>query len=134
AQAPSYDISPDRLHSSPLHARPCRPLGYDRLPSRDPERCGQSAARSRRDSDRCVDRLYGHHVRRNGIRHRSRAARLQYRTAARHLEIAIYKKTQRGTKMTTAALPQRAAMDSAVRYLISKYSPKGNKVGWLMMA
>src|ERR1700731_4966231 len=36
--------------------------------------------------------------------------------------------------MTTAALPHQAAMDSAVRYLISKYSPKGNKVGWLMMA
>src|SRR6202790_2680469 len=36
--------------------------------------------------------------------------------------------------MTTAALPHQAAMDSAVRYLITKYSPKGNKVGWLMMA
>jgi MFS family permease len=36
--------------------------------------------------------------------------------------------------MTTAALPQKAAMDSAVRYLIGKYSPRGNKVGWLMMA
>ena len=36
--------------------------------------------------------------------------------------------------MTTAALPQQAAMDSAVRHLIGKYSPKGNKVGWLMMA
>ena len=36
--------------------------------------------------------------------------------------------------MTTAALPQQAAIDSAVRYLISNYSPKGNKVGWLMMA
>ena len=36
--------------------------------------------------------------------------------------------------MTTAALPQRAAMDSAVRYLVTNYSPKGNKVGWLMMA
>ena len=36
--------------------------------------------------------------------------------------------------MTTAALPQRAAMDSAVRYLITQYSPKGNRVGWLMMA
>src|SRR5215471_19544395 len=35
---------------------------------------------------------------------------------------------------TAAALPQRAAMDSAVRYLIQNYSPKGNKVGWLMMA
>jgi MFS family permease len=36
--------------------------------------------------------------------------------------------------MTTAALPQRAAMDSAVRYLVGKYTPKGNRVGWLMMA
>ncbi|MGA2287359.1 MFS transporter [Bradyrhizobium sp.] len=36
--------------------------------------------------------------------------------------------------MTTLAVPQQAAMDSAVRYLIGKYSPKGNKVGWLMMA
>jgi MFS family permease len=36
--------------------------------------------------------------------------------------------------MTTAALPQQAAIDGAVRHLISKYSPKGNKVGWLMMA
>ena len=36
--------------------------------------------------------------------------------------------------MTTAVLPQQAAMDSAVRHLIGKYSPKGNKVGWLMMA
>jgi MFS family permease len=36
--------------------------------------------------------------------------------------------------MTTLAVPQQAAMDSAVRHLISKYSPKGNKVGWLMMA
>ncbi|MGA7806622.1 MFS transporter, partial [Bradyrhizobium sp.] len=35
---------------------------------------------------------------------------------------------------TTAALPQQAAMDSAVRYLIGKYSPRGNRVGWLMMA
>src|ERR1700736_5164612 len=25
-------------------------------------------------------------------------------------------------------------MDAAVRYLIGKYTPKGNKVGWLMMA
>jgi MFS family permease len=36
--------------------------------------------------------------------------------------------------MTTAALPYQAAMDGAVRHLVSKYSPKGNKVGWLMMA
>src|ERR1035438_6277178 len=36
--------------------------------------------------------------------------------------------------MTTAALPQQAAMDSAVRYLIGKYTPSGNRVGWLMMA
>src|SRR5450432_1066678 len=36
--------------------------------------------------------------------------------------------------MTTAALPQRAAMDSAVRHLVTKYNPKGNRVGWLMMS
>jgi MFS family permease len=36
--------------------------------------------------------------------------------------------------MATAALPQQAAMDSAVRYLIGRYTPKGNKIGWLMMA
>jgi len=30
--------------------------------------------------------------------------------------------------------PHRAAMDSAVRYLISKYNPKGQRIGWLMMA
>jgi MFS family permease len=36
--------------------------------------------------------------------------------------------------MTTAALPHQAAIASAVRHLIGKYSPKGNKVGWLMMA
>ena len=36
--------------------------------------------------------------------------------------------------MTTAALPQQAAIDSAVRYLIGKYTPRGNRVGWLMMA
>src|SRR5947199_5648445 len=36
--------------------------------------------------------------------------------------------------MSTMAVPQPTASDSAVRYLISKYSPKGNKVGWLMMA
>jgi len=36
--------------------------------------------------------------------------------------------------MSTTALPQRATIDSAVRHLVSNYSPKGNKVGWLMMA
>ncbi len=36
--------------------------------------------------------------------------------------------------MTTAALPQQAAIDSAVRYLVQNYTPKGNRVGWLMMA
>ncbi len=30
--------------------------------------------------------------------------------------------------------PQRTAIDNAVRYLIQNYSPKGNRVGWLMMA
>ena len=32
------------------------------------------------------------------------------------------------------AMPQQAAMDSAVRYLVTTYNPKGNRVGWLMMA
>ena len=32
------------------------------------------------------------------------------------------------------ALPQQSAMDSAVRHLVSNYNPKGNRVGWLMMA
>src|ERR1700719_5047238 len=31
-------------------------------------------------------------------------------------------------------LAQRSAIDSAVRHLVTNYSPKGNKVGWLMMA
>jgi MFS family permease len=31
-------------------------------------------------------------------------------------------------------LPQKAVIDSAVRYLVQNYSPKGNRVGWLMMA
>jgi len=31
-------------------------------------------------------------------------------------------------------LPPQAAIDSAVRYLVKNYSPKGNRVGWLMMA
>ena len=36
--------------------------------------------------------------------------------------------------MQTMALPQQTAIDTAVRHLITNYSPKGNKVGWLMMA
>jgi MFS family permease len=35
---------------------------------------------------------------------------------------------------TTAPLPQQAVIQNAVRYLVQNYSPKGNKVGWLMMA
>ena len=36
---------------------------------------------------------------------------------------------------TAAALPQQQAMiQGAVRHLIQNYTPKGNKVGWLMMA
>ncbi|MGY3454477.1 MFS transporter [Bradyrhizobium sp. USDA 4353] len=30
--------------------------------------------------------------------------------------------------------PQRTTIDNAVRYLVQNYSPKGNRVGWLMMA
>src|SRR5256714_4725645 len=36
--------------------------------------------------------------------------------------------------MSTMAVPQPTASEAAVRYLITNYSPKGNKVGWLMMA
>jgi len=32
------------------------------------------------------------------------------------------------------SVPPRAAMDAAVRHLVANYSPKGNRVGWLMMA
>src|SRR6266568_4587622 len=34
----------------------------------------------------------------------------------------------------SVAMSQQAAMDGAVRHLVSNYSPKGNRVGWLMMA
>ncbi|MBR0872577.1 MFS transporter [Bradyrhizobium tropiciagri] len=36
--------------------------------------------------------------------------------------------------MSTMAVPPQATIDGAVRHLITNYSPKGNKVGWLMMA
>ncbi len=32
------------------------------------------------------------------------------------------------------AMSQQTAMDSAVRHLVAKYSPKGNRVGWLMLS
>ena len=32
------------------------------------------------------------------------------------------------------AMSQKAAMDGAVRHLVSKYNPKSNRVGWLMMS
>jgi len=31
-------------------------------------------------------------------------------------------------------LPQQAAINNAVRHLVQNYSPKGNRIGWLMMA
>ena len=36
--------------------------------------------------------------------------------------------------MSTAAMPYQAAMDGAVRHLVTNYNPKGNRIGWLMMA
>ncbi len=36
--------------------------------------------------------------------------------------------------MSTMAMPQPTPSEAAVRYLITNYSPKGNKVGCLMMA
>jgi len=38
------------------------------------------------------------------------------------------------TLATTADAPQQAVVQNAVRYLLQNYTPKGNKVGWLMMA
>ena len=32
------------------------------------------------------------------------------------------------------AVSQQTAMDNAVRHLVTKYNPKGNRVGWLMMS
>src|ERR1700735_3261453 len=32
------------------------------------------------------------------------------------------------------AATNQSAMDSAVRHLVSRYNPAGNRVGWLMMA
>ena len=34
----------------------------------------------------------------------------------------------------SVAMAQQSAMDSAVRYLVTKYNPQGNRVGWLMMS
>jgi len=34
----------------------------------------------------------------------------------------------------SVATSQQAAMDGAVRHLVGNYSPKGKRVGWLMMA
>ena len=34
----------------------------------------------------------------------------------------------------SVSLTQQQAMDGAVRYLTTNYNPKGNKIGWLMMA
>src|ERR1700739_4473973 len=38
------------------------------------------------------------------------------------------------TVATAGAATQQGVIENAVRYLIRNYSPKGNKVGWLMMA
>jgi predicted MFS family arabinose efflux permease len=32
------------------------------------------------------------------------------------------------------AMAQKSTMDDAVRYLVSNYNPKGNRIGWLMMS
>jgi MFS family permease len=34
----------------------------------------------------------------------------------------------------TIAMPQQTTMDAAVRHLVTNYNPKGNRVGWLMLA
>jgi MFS family permease len=39
-----------------------------------------------------------------------------------------------GETPVPVAVSQQIAMDEAVRYLVSKYNPKGNRIGWLMMS
>src|SRR5690349_1044663 len=39
-----------------------------------------------------------------------------------------------GRDQMSIEMPQQAAMDGAVRHLVQNYSPKGSRVGWLMMA
>jgi hypothetical protein len=34
----------------------------------------------------------------------------------------------------SVAVSQQSVMDAAVRHLLTNYSPKGNRVGWLMLA
>lgn len=34
----------------------------------------------------------------------------------------------------STTMPHQAAMDGAVRYLVTNYNPKGNRVGWLMLS
>src|SRR4051812_17301488 len=44
------------------------------------------------------------------------------------------KRTPSREETMSTALSQQAAMDGAVRHLVSNYSPKGSRIGWLMMA
>ncbi len=37
-------------------------------------------------------------------------------------------------EVSTTTMPHQAAMDSAVRHLVTNYNPKGNRIGWLMMS
>src|ERR1700743_2271469 len=39
-----------------------------------------------------------------------------------------------GETQVSVTAAQQTAMDSAVRHLVGKYNPKGNRVGWLMMS
>src|ERR1700761_6417254 len=34
----------------------------------------------------------------------------------------------------SVTMSQQAAMDGAIRHLVGYYSPKGNRIGWLMMS
>jgi MFS family permease len=39
-----------------------------------------------------------------------------------------------GEMLVSVTALQQTAMDGAVRHLVSKYNPKGNRIGWLMMS
>src|ERR1700712_4899188 len=43
-------------------------------------------------------------------------------------------KKAEGVTRLSIAMSQQAAMDGAVRHLVTNYNPKGNRIGWLMMS
>jgi MFS family permease len=61
------------------------------------------------------------------------AAYLQAYTLRQNRQGRPENKNRKDLTMLVAANSQ-SAMDSAVRHLVTRYNPKGNRIGWLMMA